>query len=76
MRNNARDKVKEFEETWGETNYFQTDTRGNLAEDANVVIKKIYNRGWGGTIASLTAMYNGEFGKEGDHVFGRESKQE
>lgn len=76
LRNNAYDKVSEFEATWGESNYMQSDTRGNLADDARVVIKKIWNRGWGGIIGALTSMWNGEFGKEGDHVFGRESKQE
>lgn len=74
LRNEAKDKVKEFEKTWGESDYFKTDTRGNLADDARVVIDKIWNRGWGGIIGALTSMWNGEFGKEGDHVFGRESK--
>lgn len=74
LRNEAKDKVKEFEKTWGESDYFKTDTRGNLADDARVVIDKIWNRGWGGIVGALTSMWNGEFGKEGDHVFGRESK--
>lgn len=70
IRDKTYDKVDQFEEQWGDTDYMKTDTQGNLAEDARVVIRKIWNRSWGGIVTSLTAMYNGQFGKEGDHVFG------
>ena len=67
-------KVDEFESTWGETNFMTTDTQGNIADDARVVVDKIKKLSWGGIFTGLTSMWKGQFGKEGDHVFGRESK--
>ena len=68
-RKEIRGKIDAFESQWGETSYFKDDTQGNYADDAHLVVNRIWWKSWGGPAGSLM-MWNKWFGDAGDHVFG------